>query len=177
MTERTIFLAAIDIADPAKRAAYLGQACGGDADLRAQVDALLSSHQQSSQFLETPAAAGNSAAEMTLVGQSTDDEDDDPKSAALTGEAEVKRYLQPATRPGWLGRLAHYEVEQILGRGAFGIVVKAFDEKLHRVVAIKLMNPDLAATSAPRKRFLREARTAAAVRHENIVGIYAVESG
>jgi serine/threonine protein kinase/WD40 repeat protein/formylglycine-generating enzyme required for sulfatase activity len=175
MSERTIFLAAIEIPDPVQRAAYLSQACGDDGELRAQVEALLSSHQQSSQFLETPAAASNSAAEMTLVGQSTDDEDDDPKSAALAGEAEVKRYLKPATRPGWLGRLAHYEVEHILGRGAFGIVVKAFDEKLHRVVAIKLMNPDLAATSAPRKRFLREARTAAAVRHENIVGIFAVE--
>ena len=67
------------------------------------------------------------------------------------------------------------EIERIIGRGAFGIVVKAFDEKLHRVVAIKVMNPELAMTSPPRKRFLREARTAAAMRHENIVGIYAVE--
>ena len=62
-----------------------------------------------------------------------------------------------------------------LGNGGFGTVVKAFDEKLHRLVAIKLMSPLLAATSAPRKRFLREARTAAAVRHENVIAIYAVE--
>ncbi len=52
---------------------------------------------------------------------------------------------------------------------------KAFDEKLHRVVAIKLMCPELATTSPPRKRFLREARTAAAVTHENVVAVYAVE--
>ena len=177
MTERTIFLAALEIADAAERAAYLDQACGEDADLRAQVEALLSSHQDSSQFLETPAAAGDSATDMTLVSHSPgdDDDEDEHKSAAATGEAELKKYLQPATRPGWLGRLAHYELEAILGRGAFGIVAKAFDKKLHRVVAIKMMNPDLAATSPPRKRFLREARTAAAVRHENIVGIFAVE--
>jgi hypothetical protein len=54
-------------------------------------------------------------------------------------------------------------------------VVKAFDEKLHRFVAIKLTSPLLAATSAPRKRFVREARSAAAVRHEDVIAIYAVE--
>jgi len=176
MTERTIFLTAIEIADAAKRTVYLDQACGDDAELRSQVESLLSTHKDSSQFLETPAAAGNSAVEMTIVSHSPDqDDDDDHKSAATSGEAELQKYLQSATRPGWLGRLAHYEIEMILGRGAFGIVVKAFDEKLHRVVAIKLMNPDLASTSPPRKRFLREAWTAAAVRHENIVGIHAVE--
>jgi serine/threonine protein kinase len=55
------------------------------------------------------------------------------------------------------------------------MVAKAFDEKLHRVVAIKLMNPELATTSAPRKRFLREARLTAAVAHENVAAVYAVE--
>ena len=64
---------------------------------------------------------------------------------------------------------------QVLGSGGFGTVVKAFDEKLHRLVAIKVMAPLLAATSPARKRFLREARAAAAVRHENVVAIHAVE--
>lgn len=52
---------------------------------------------------------------------------------------------------------------------------RAFDERLHRHVAIKVLSPQLAATSPPRKRFLREARSAAAVRHENVVQVYAVE--
>ena len=63
----------------------------------------------------------------------------------------------------------------MLGRGGFGVVLKAFDEMLHRVVAIKVMAPQLAATSPARKRFLREARAAAAIRHDNVVGIHAVE--
>jgi serine/threonine protein kinase len=84
-------------------------------------------------------------------------------------------FLEPSTKPGSLGRLAHYEVLDVLGSGGFGTVVKAFDEKLHRFVAIKLMSPLLAATSAPRKRFLREARAAAAVRHTNVIAIYSVE--
>ncbi|MBS0207306.1 MAG: protein kinase [Planctomycetes bacterium] len=173
MNERDIFLAAIEIADPAQRAAYVGQACGADAGLKAQVEALLNTHAQASQFLETPAADKDSVAQ-TIVTKSSGT-DDDPGAERAPAEAEFRRYLQPATRPGWLGRLGHYEIEAILGRGAFGIVAKAFDEKLHRVVAIKLMNPELAATSPPRQRFLREARTAAAVTHENIVAIHAVE--
>ncbi|MBL8817239.1 MAG: protein kinase [Planctomyces sp.] len=174
MTERTIFLAAIDISDPAERAAYVEKTCGGDAKLRAQVEQLLRHHEVSSQFLEKPAGASSSAVEMTIVSNSADEEEDQ-NSSGMSGEEELRKYLQPTSRPGWLGQLAHYEIEQILGRGAFGIVVKAFDEKLHRIVAIKLMNPELASTSPPRKRFLREARTAAAVRNEYIVGIHAVE--
>ena len=50
-----------------------------------------------------------------------------------------------------------------------------FDEKLQRVVAIKVLAPEMASTSPARKRFLREARTSAAVRHEHVVAIYAVE--
>ena len=85
--------------------------------------------------------------------------------------------LQPSEKPGSLGRLAHHDVLEVLGNGGFGTVVKAFDEKLHRYVAIKLMSPLLAATTAARKRFVREARSAAAVRHENVIAIYAVEDG
>ena len=81
----------------------------------------------------------------------------------------------PPTRPDSLGRLGHYEVQEVLGRGAFGIVLKAFDEKLHRVVAIKVLSPEMAATSPARKRFLREARSSAQVRHECVVSIHAVE--
>jgi len=71
--------------------------------------------------------------------------------------------------------LGHHDVLEVLGRGGFGIVVRAFDESLHRGVAIKVLSPQLAATSPARKRFLREARASARVRHVNVVQIYAVE--
>src|SRR5207342_3069729 len=64
---------------------------------------------------------------------------------------------------------------EVLGRGGSGIVFRAFDEALQRVVAIKVLDPQLATTSPPRKRFLREARSSAKVRHENVVQIYQVE--
>ena len=44
MNERTIFMAALDIDDPARRAAWLDEACRGDADLRKRVEALIQSH-------------------------------------------------------------------------------------------------------------------------------------
>ena len=74
-----------------------------------------------------------------------------------------------------LGRLGHYEVMKVLGHGGFGVVLKVFDEKLRRVVAIKVLKPSLALTSPPRKRFLRKARAAAAVCHESVLTIFAVE--
>jgi hypothetical protein len=83
--------------------------------------------------------------------------------------------LQPSTKPGSLGRLGHHEVLEVLGQGGFGLVVRVFDELLQRVVAVKLLSPQLATTSPARKRFLREARAAARVRHENVVQIHAVE--
>ncbi len=84
-------------------------------------------------------------------------------------------FLQPPGRPDSIGRLRHYEVLEVLGRGGFGIVFRAFDDVLQRVVAIKVLSPQLAATSPARKRFLREARAAAQVRHDNVVQIYAIE--
>jgi hypothetical protein len=66
-------------------------------------------------------------------------------------------------------------VLEVLGRGGFGIVVRAFDEVLQRVVAIKVLAADMASASPARKRFLREARAAGRVRHDNVVQIYAVE--
>ncbi|MCA9176687.1 MAG: protein kinase, partial [Planctomycetales bacterium] len=172
MNEREIFLAAIEIANEDERRAYLDEACQGNVEMRAEVEELLKNHGDASQFLETPAASIGSVVDQTIQ---TGSDNDDAIAGHTSGETEFCKYLETATRPNWLGRLAHYEIEQILGCGAFGIVAKAFDEKLHRVVAIKLMRPDLASTSPPRKRFLREARTAAAVMHENIVAIHAVE--
>ncbi|VTS06607.1 serine/threonine-protein kinase [Tuwongella immobilis] len=84
-------------------------------------------------------------------------------------------YLGPASRADALGRLGSYEILSIIGAGGFGVVFRAFDEKLHRMVAIKAMHPTLAVTAEARDRFVREARAAAAIHQENVVVIYAVE--
>jgi WD40 repeat protein len=58
-----------------------------------------------------------------------------------------------------------------------GVVLRAFDEKLHRVVAIKVLAPLLAVNSGARQRFVREARAAAAVSHDHVIAVHAVEDG
>jgi serine/threonine protein kinase len=84
-------------------------------------------------------------------------------------------FLSPADKPDQLGRLGPYEVLAEIGRGGMGIVLKAFDPTLHRVVAIKVLAPQLATSGVARKRFMREAQAVAAVTHDHIVTIHAVE--
>jgi serine/threonine protein kinase len=84
-------------------------------------------------------------------------------------------FLSPSEKPGQLGRLGPYEVLEVIGRGGMGVVLKAFDPSLQRVVAIKVLAPHLAASGTARRRFTREARAAAAVSHDHVVTIFAVE--
>ncbi|OYP38812.1 serine/threonine-protein kinase [Rhodopirellula sp. MGV] len=93
------------------------------------------------------------------------------KSDALT-RMPVK--LEPPTREDSIGRLGHYEVLNIVGFGGMGVVARAFDEQLHRNVAIKVMSERLITSERAQKRFLREARAAASVNHPNVVTIHAV---
>ena len=85
-------------------------------------------------------------------------------------------FLKPPVKAGSLGLLGPYDVSEVLGRGGFGIVLKAFDPALNRFVAIKVLSSQLAVSAAARSRFAREARAAAAVVHENVVAIHAVDS-
>jgi serine/threonine-protein kinase len=67
---------------------------------------------------------------------------------------------------------AHFVVERTLGAGAMGTVVLARDLTLERPVAIKVINPELAANRTFRQRFLQEARTVARLRHHNLVTVH-----
>jgi WD40 repeat protein len=93
---------------------------------------------------------------------------------AMKSVDEALAFLRPPREPEKFGNLAHYEVMQDIGHGGMGVVLKAFDPRLHRVVAIKVMAPALANNGSARQRFEREARAAAAVRNEHVIDIYAV---
>ena len=67
-----------------------------------------------------------------------------------------------------------FELISVLGQGGMGIVFKARETSLDRVVAVKVLSPSFAADPSARERFLREARAAAAINHPNVVTIYAV---
>ena len=85
-------------------------------------------------------------------------------------------FLDPPSHPEMLGRVGRYDVERLIGAGGMGIVFKAFDSELHRPVAVKVLAPHLAHSGGARQRFAREAQSAAAVVHENVVPIHYVDT-
>jgi len=71
--------------------------------------------------------------------------------------------------------IGHYEIISELGRGGMGVVYKAHEQSLNRYVAIKVLGEHLNDDPSYVQRFLREARSAAALNHPNIVQIYSVD--
>ena len=84
-------------------------------------------------------------------------------------------HLEPSDDANVLGQLGGYDVLAIVGRGGMGVVLKAFDRELKRLVAIKVLAPHLAHSSVARKRFAREAQAAAAVVNPHVIAIHHVQ--
>src|SRR4051812_7738183 len=103
MTVEEIFLTAVEKA-PVERGAYLDAACGGETDLRVQVEALLRSHEQAGSLLEQPLFRTDACGDDTRTGPSTADAD------------LPLDFLDPSDTPGSIGRLGHYEVQEVVGR-------------------------------------------------------------
>ena len=145
MNEETILGTALEM-PPDARAAYLVEACGNDETLRERLERLLAASEKVGNFMAKPAVAPAVDPGVTEALSLSAD------GAAKTASADEEplTFLTPSARRDSLGRLGHYEVLQVLGRGGFGIVFRAFDEMLQRVVALKVMAPQLAATSPAR---------------------------
>ncbi|HLG97969.1 MAG TPA: serine/threonine-protein kinase [Bryobacteraceae bacterium] len=72
--------------------------------------------------------------------------------------------------------IVHYRLMEKLGAGGMGEIYKAEDTRLHRMVAIKILAPAVAADPERRKRFLQEAQAASALNHPNIITVYDIVS-
>jgi serine/threonine protein kinase len=160
----SIFDRAVEIDSPEQQRTYLDEACGSDRELRARVEALLRANNDAGNFLEKP-PAGLVATIATGESDRVDGE---------VGEVSLD-FLAPSEKANCLGTLGQYEVVEVAGRGGMGVVLRAYDTKLNRVVAIKAMAPELAANPMAAKRFLREARAAAAISYDHVVTIHAIE--
>ena len=113
-------------------------------ELRAQVLALLAAHETPGHFLDEPVV---------------------PTSDQLPSELNINYAGQT---------IAHYRVQQLLGKGGMGEVYLATDTRLGRQAALKILPVDFAQTPDRLRRFAREARTVSALNHPNIVTIYDV---
>ncbi|MEO6568796.1 MAG: FlgO family outer membrane protein [Opitutaceae bacterium] len=138
-----IFNAAIEGPHNA-RTALLERTCNGDEALRRKVELLLKYHDESGDFIASPAFV--SAPELLV---------DDPH--ALIGQ-----------------HLGCYRVDAVLGAGGMGVVYLAYDERLGRKVGLKVLPPSLLAKEGCFERVKREARTASALNHPNIMTIHEV---
>jgi hypothetical protein len=166
--------------DGALRRLLLGQADGAEAErLEAHLARCPLCRETVHKITETLRAAGPAAAATTDVplGMIT-------RPSGLPGEATVEQaapaggercaFLAAPEGPGELGRLGPYRVLKVLGAGGMGLVLQAQDTQLVRLVALKVMKPEVAASAAARQRFQREARATAAVKSDHVITIYNV---
>jgi len=130
---------------PAEREAWLAANCGADPELRRELDSLLSF---------APAAEGFFHRLRRTVDSVIDD-------------------IVPAAPDAFVGtQVGHYRIDARLGAGGMGVVYRAWDVRLRRTVALKLLAPHLTLDERARDRFLIEARAAAALDHPNICAIH-----
>ncbi len=126
------------------------------------------------------AASGTETVDLSSApsGTSQAEASSSPPTVAARGrnakESELCSFLAPPQAADELGRLGPYRVLKVLGAGGMGVVFRAEDPQLQRIVALKAMLPTLAENESARQRFLREARAAAKLKHDHVVTIHQV---
>lgn len=107
---------------------------------------------------------------LSVPGQG--DAKDDP--LCVHEVSQLGQLLDPACHPELIGSIGRYELEQLVGRGGMGLVFRAFDTELQRVVAVKTLAVHLIPIGSARERFIREARACASLVHSHIVPVHDV---
>src|SRR5215213_8283066 len=161
----------------AARAAYVAEACGDDAGLRAEVDSLLAdpdTGENSDDFLASPSGLGAIVAAAVGEFATGARRGAGSPSTGSTGaadaahDADVAAAQFAALSAALAGR---YDLERTLGRGGMATVYLARDLRHRRRVAIKVLHPELSAALGP-DRFLREIEVTASLQHPHVLPLF-----
>ncbi len=198
MQERDLFIAALEIDDPAARREYIDKTCADDPALRGRIQRLLNRVTEAADFLDHPAVdlcsdlADELRPEPNGISQiarsptfNDDTSDTAPSPFTLTpplhvmqhdkadGEGTLGGIDKTALIPGTL--FGRYRIECVLGFGGMGVVYLARDARLERHVALKIPRFDSDGKLHLIERFRREARVMASVQHRNLCPIINVD--
>ncbi|MDQ3801328.1 MAG: protein kinase [Acidobacteriota bacterium] len=147
-----LFDAVLDIPDESEREKFLSERCGGDEELRREIISLLDAGKESEKnFLQKSA--------MNIAA----------RNLAQDSAIQFDTHLLNQT-------IGTYKIEKMLGAGGMGEVYLAYDAKLRRNVALKILPSEYSSSDERVRRFEMEARAVSALNHPNIVTIYDVGS-
>ncbi len=172
MTPFELFQAALEYSTQQAQDDYIDRQCEHNPTLRSEVKSLLRAHREAEDFLDEDSAKTHRVVE-TVQQLSLDVSAREVVSAKAI--QRIKELLGTPINPDAIAAIDHYSLLNAIGVGGFGVVFRAMDEKLQRLVAVKMLTPHSESPASPYRRFLQEARSAAAVNHENVVRIHDVE--